>query len=65
VTAPTISDLISRQGAAQKLGIHVNSFDRLARELGLTRYRVLGDSRVHFLRADIDAIDVVQPVEGS
>jgi hypothetical protein len=57
VTAPPVSrdDLISRTAAAAQLGIHVNTLDREARRAGLRRFRVRGDNRIFFLRAEIDA----------
>ena len=54
MTMPNITDLISRGAAVKKLGIHPNGFDRRAKAAGLKRYRLIGDARVYYLRADID-----------
>lgn len=47
-------DLVSRRAAAQQLGVHANTFDRWAAAAGLHRYRVVGDNRVFYRRAEID-----------
>ena len=54
MTTPLRGDLISRGAAIKMLGIHPNGFDRRARRASLKRYRVIGDARVYYLRADID-----------
>lgn len=57
-----MEDLISRQSAAHRLGIHPNTFDHAAREAGLEKYRALGDSRVFYLRAEVEKINVIDVV---
>lgn len=57
MTHPTVlrEELVSRRAAAEQLGIHANTFDRWAEGAGLTKYRVIGDNRIFYHRAEIDA----------
>ena len=54
-TEIVLEDLISRASAAALLRCHPNTLDREADKAGLRRFRVRGDSRVFFLRDEIEA----------
>lgn len=47
-------DLVDRNEAAEILGIHPNTIDRMGRERELRRYRVRGVRGVLYLRTEVE-----------
>lgn len=62
MSTPGREALITRQAAARQLGIHPNTMDKIAKDSGLSRYRLIGDTRIYFLRTDIAQIDPIVEV---
>lgn len=51
---------LTRQEAADVLGCHVNTVDRMADHQYLVRHRRPGRAKVYFLRAQVEAL--IEPV---
>jgi hypothetical protein len=65
VTPVRREDLISRRAAAHLLDVHPNTLDRAAARAGLHKYRQLGDTKVYYLRADVEKIEIIEEVDPS
>lgn len=59
---PRREDLISRHSAASMLKLHPNTIDRIARDAGLRKFRLIGDNQVYFLRAEFEAVPLIEEV---
>lgn len=55
-------ELISRRAAAHLLDVHPNTLDRAARLAGLKKHKMLGDTKVYYLRSEIEKIDIVEEI---
>lgn len=59
---PSRDDLISRHSIAAQLKLHPNTIDRIARDAGLRKFRLIGDNNVYFLRAEFESVPLIEEV---
>jgi hypothetical protein len=59
---PRREDLISRHSAAALLKLHVNTIDRIARDAGLRKFRLIGDNQIYFLRTEFERVPLIEEV---